>query len=345
MQGRYTVIELAELVGVPRTTINDWLGRYSQFIDFETQGRRRVYNDASVAVLKEISALRNSGLSSFEIEAELAKKHPLRGEPQPPEPVEAQPRPEAAPVREFGQRPPEQNVPPSSAPQDAPRPAANGEEFALMAKRQTDELAKVIGESFQNMARRIEDIERQSVRNGERATRWYLLSFALLLILVASGVLSYMKLEKVSSMRDELARADREKSLSIEALQKQLKDNTVSLSGRSDELRRNVQALEKGLVEQRADFEKALSQAKSESDAARQSEIERMRDKFAAERLELLRKLDAAPDSQTREAIVKEWRAKLEGDGAEKSGVQVLKAEGPIQSSSTAPLKPTTPSN
>jgi len=33
------------------------------------QGRRKMYTDASIEVLKEISDLRNSGLSSFDIEA------------------------------------------------------------------------------------------------------------------------------------------------------------------------------------------------------------------------------------------------------------------------------------
>ena len=34
----YTVMELAEQIGVPRTTINDWPGRYSQYIDTVVQG-------------------------------------------------------------------------------------------------------------------------------------------------------------------------------------------------------------------------------------------------------------------------------------------------------------------
>ena len=60
----YTVMELAEAVGVARTTINDWLSKYSPYIDFKTVGRRRVYTAAAVEVLKEISELRNQGLAS-----------------------------------------------------------------------------------------------------------------------------------------------------------------------------------------------------------------------------------------------------------------------------------------
>ena len=83
---KYSVIELAELLGVPRTTINDWLSKYSMYIDFTVQGKRRVYTDSSLAVLKEISGLRNSGMSSVDIEAELAKRHPVRAEPELQEP-------------------------------------------------------------------------------------------------------------------------------------------------------------------------------------------------------------------------------------------------------------------
>ena len=39
---KYSVIELAELLGVPRTTINDWRSKYSMYIDFTVQGKRRV---------------------------------------------------------------------------------------------------------------------------------------------------------------------------------------------------------------------------------------------------------------------------------------------------------------
>ena len=40
----YTVMELAEQIGVPRTTINDWLARYSMYIDTVAQGKRKVYH-------------------------------------------------------------------------------------------------------------------------------------------------------------------------------------------------------------------------------------------------------------------------------------------------------------
>lgn len=82
---KYSVIELGRASRGAEDTINDWLSKYSMYIDFTVQGKRRVYTDSSLAVLKEISGLRNSGMSSVDIEAELAKRHPVRAEPELPE--------------------------------------------------------------------------------------------------------------------------------------------------------------------------------------------------------------------------------------------------------------------
>ena len=145
---KYSVIELAELLGVPRTTINDWLSKYSMYIDFTVQGKRRVYTDSSLAVLKEISELRNSGMSSVDIEAELAKRHPVRAEPEPSETVQASSIPQKS-----GEKV-------SHASQPVPQGTAKTEnEFQLIAQRQSEELGKVIGETFQNMVLRMEELE------------------------------------------------------------------------------------------------------------------------------------------------------------------------------------------
>ena len=45
----YSISDLAEQVGVPRTTITDWLGKYSRFIELQTQGRRRFYTERTLA--------------------------------------------------------------------------------------------------------------------------------------------------------------------------------------------------------------------------------------------------------------------------------------------------------
>ena len=70
----YTVMELAEQIGVPRTTINDWLARYSMYIDTVAQGKRKVYPETALAVLREVASLRSAGKAFSEIETELAAK-------------------------------------------------------------------------------------------------------------------------------------------------------------------------------------------------------------------------------------------------------------------------------
>jgi len=171
----------------------------------------------------------------------------------------------------------------------------------------------MIGESFQTMARRIEDIERNASASSARASRWYMVSLALLVLILVAGALSFMKLAKVSEMRDELAKADNRKEEQLRLLA----ENTVNLSQQSGELRKNVEALEKGLVEQRLDFDKALQQAKSEGESARQAETSRLRDAFAAEKLELLKKLEASgSDSSAREEVLKEFRKTLADENA-----------------------------
>ena len=162
----YTVMELAEAVGVARTTINDWLSKYSPYIDFKTVGRRRVYTAAAVEVLKEISELRNQGLASGDIETELSKKHPMRAEP-----ADLQEKQEA----------PKGNVP--AAPRSSGTEGTNHEDFALIAQRQSDEIGRLFAESFQNMASRIETLENKAGNAERKLYIGYGIVFVLLLLL------------------------------------------------------------------------------------------------------------------------------------------------------------------
>lgn len=85
---KYTVMELAELVGVPRTTINDWLTKYAIYIQSVPQGRRRVYTESALNVLKKIAALRSNGLPLTEIETQLAATCAIQPQPETPQPPE-----------------------------------------------------------------------------------------------------------------------------------------------------------------------------------------------------------------------------------------------------------------
>ncbi len=76
----FTVSELGEQIGAPRTTINDYLSRYSEYIESEIRGKRRVYSERAVEVLKEIYRLRGDGKSFSDIGPILAGKYPIQAE-------------------------------------------------------------------------------------------------------------------------------------------------------------------------------------------------------------------------------------------------------------------------
>lgn len=266
----YTVIELAETLSVARTTINDWLARYTQYIDFKMVGRRRVYTEAALGVLKEISELRNKGLSGNDIETELAKTHPVR--PEPADGTET-----VKPPAETSRKTPAGQTPPT-------------EEFALIAKQQSDELGRIIAESFQNMAERMHNLEHKANRAERKVVLGYGLVFLLLAILLVLSVFLFQR-----QTRTELQNrsAESRQQNAIQAVD----EKTVRLSGSTEELKRGIGELRQGLSAQQKEFNRALSEMKS----ARDREVAELKERFAAEqkaRLEQMEKLSNEKDRE-----------------------------------------------
>lgn len=102
----YSIAALAAELQVPRTTVNDWLSRYADFMDSELSGRRRLYTGRTLAVLREIAALRDRGGSGAEIAEMLAGRHGVRPDvaagpaPERSGATSAPENPEEAPPRE-----------------------------------------------------------------------------------------------------------------------------------------------------------------------------------------------------------------------------------------------------
>ena len=167
----HTVMELAEKVGVPRTTINDWLAKFSQFAEFSMQGKRRVYSDSTLSVLLKISELRTAGKSSFEIEQELTRLYAVH--------------PEAAEEPEEEKSMPAEEKPGSGEP--FPDASAN----ALVVKQQTDELARLLGAGFQDIRGRMEALESKAHRNAVRSWFFFALASVLILLMSFGGLLVY----------------------------------------------------------------------------------------------------------------------------------------------------------
>ena len=71
----YSVAALAAALNVPRTTVNDWLAKYENFIDASAVGKRKVYSEQTLAVLQEVARLRDQGKTGAEIELALEQSH------------------------------------------------------------------------------------------------------------------------------------------------------------------------------------------------------------------------------------------------------------------------------
>ena len=346
---KYTVIELAELVGVPRTTINDWLSRYAAYIDFVMQGKRRVYPESAAAVLKEISALRNSGMTSADIEVELAKRHPLRAEPELQEP------PQTTSVPSSSE---EKNTAGATAGADTPPPGTENE-FQLIARRQSEELGKLIGDTFRDMAQRMEELERLNRAQHRRGILW-MGGAALLLILPLLGTLlayrTYRQTLLFSRENTELKQKAETTNHQLQELQRQ----SVELIAGSEQFRANIALLEKQLKAQKETFEKnigtikhnfekasaahqATLAAEKEKHAAtlkmKEAELALEKEKFASERLKFLRDIERM--SSDNENIVNDLKRQLgekarEGKRGEKhENIPEKKAEMPPPAADT----------
>lgn len=271
----YTVMELAETLGAARTTVNDWLSRYTQYIDFKMVGRRRVYTEATLAVLREISELRNKGLGGPEIETELAKNHAVR-------PVAEDPL-----FAAMGEEMPKQNEPekPASAPVPVPT-----DEFAIIAKQQSDELGRMFAESFRDMADRMNSLEKKADKAERKVWLGYGFVFVLLAALIVLGVLFFQRQDRTD--RENRAAGVQQK----EAIQA-VNDKTVKLTGSAEDMQKGISELKKGLDSQKKEFDKALREMKS----ANEREVAALKDNFAKEKKEQLQRMEQISAEKNRE--------------------------------------------
>ena len=73
----YIIADFVKILDVPRTTLKDWMTRYEEYIEFEIRGRRKIYFESSLLVLKEIAKMRKDGKTASEILLELSYTHPI----------------------------------------------------------------------------------------------------------------------------------------------------------------------------------------------------------------------------------------------------------------------------
>jgi len=319
MDGKnYTVMELAEQIGVPRTTINDWLARYSQYIDSILQGKRKVYPESALAVLREIAALRNSGKAFPEIETELSAKHPIRAVPVPPQEEKAEAKPSAA--SSAG----------NPAPEAKPETGENSSGFAVIARQQSEEIGRLIGESFRNMEQRIQGLEKLSAAQRRLSCIWLTACICFAVLLAATGYWAWLRMKSAGEENRRLRDLQVENTARLTALQEQ----SVTLIAGNRNFQANIAKLQSELKQQKQEFDHNIRAEKerltelhraqektlaAERDQARlqireqETRLALEKEKFAAERLKLLNELDALKKQQeSLKAELKAEQAKMQ---------------------------------
>ena len=337
MQGKcYSVMELAERVGVPRTTINDWLNRYSQYIDYMMQGKRRVYSENTLSVLLRISQLRSSGASSFQIEGELAASyavHPETADEVPP-PAETV---QKTVQKEEGQQPEEVQTEPSStvteetpAAEEAPKSPESGEDLSAAAQEETalvrnpaEDPAVLLGERFREMLEKMDRMEKRSRSSARRA--WIFFAFAAILTILV-GIAGFFAHRRLRDMEKEASEKNAELA--------RLTERAANLTAGAQSMREQLETLQSGLASQEKEFRAALQENRENYEKRREAELSAQKDRFAAERLELVRQMESAQrDAEEREAKLRKdneetvRRLKEEKESALKRQAEALKKQ------------------
>ncbi len=284
----YTITELVHELELPRSTINDWLVRYEQYIEFAKRGKRKMFFESSLKVLQEIAELRVKEKSSYEIEQELARRHPVQAE------VAAVPGKKSS-----------GNASASQAEEDNLLPSVN---------LQSEELTKIFGTRLEEISQYISTAQQQNRQVTRKIGRWYLTAMVLFALLMAAFAVAVVKIKQViDEQKYQLVNNQtitKEQNRSVVAgleLNKQTLQGTrqtinkqtaelnrigVQLDRNAVDYKKNVAELQAGLKEQRENFATMLDKARDDAAKEKAAELARQRDAFAKQQLEKLRKLE-----------------------------------------------------
>jgi hypothetical protein len=283
---KFSVSDLADALNVPRTTVNDWLSRYSQYIDFRMQGKRKIYLESALKVLEEISDLRNSGMSSFDIEEELVKRHPLNVED-----VTHQQEAKAASEEKT---------------EDLEENETNQEEFALTIKKQTDEIGKMISEKLQNMSNRMDEIENSNRLANEKAGRWHNFAIVLLVLFVIAIAFSAYKISEYLKTNEKLQFEKKDYAEKLTDSEKNLQETALKLQRDTKDFQKNIKKLNDEMEEQEKEFKELLDKKLKEAETKKEAELQKAKDDFAQEKLDFLKRLDkASTEKQFKDETIK----------------------------------------
>ena len=274
----YLASDLAGELGLPRSTINDWLMRYADYLEVETRGKRKVYSEKSLRILKEISGMRNEGKSSFEIEQLLASRYGIRPEVAPHTP--------AAPVRENGETLPAPTVPgePSGETLPALRPAF-------------EQMSVQINTEFLKLADRLEEAEHQRRRLVQRMR---IIMTVLLLGLVAFILILALVMYQAFSRIEQRNREAAQQATCESG--KKLDEMTVILDKSREDFTTNLARLRDEMGRQRESFEARIREMEKDAATRTEAQIIKLKEEFARKQQQELQKLVDAHEKKLKEA-------------------------------------------
>ena len=302
----YSISDLAEQVGVPRTTITDWLGKYSRFIELQTQGRRRFYTERTLAVLCKIAEFRNAGRSIADIDSELERVFPVHPTVEPPDPA------------------PAADAPSESAQNDAPS-AAPGT-YPVVKQENSDELYDLLGAKFADLCEAMSEVDRKAGASVRRLRLMFAVAVvtAMLLLCFLALFYAFFLIQRESAATgksaaaaiSELTAGTADGNAAIRADVSGLAGDVSGLAGGVSGMNEELQKLREDLPAQRAAFEAAIEEMRKSSGSALEAQqaqfeakIALEKEVFAAERLELLRKIDSLQERLDQAAAGEPGRA------------------------------------
>ena len=289
----YSVAALAAALNVPRTTVNDWLAKYENFIDATAVGKRKVYSARTLTVLQEVAKLRDKGKTGAEIEAALEGIVGVTPEIAPEKPVEA---------------PAEK----SPAAEDQAAPRESDAQTQLPAVKKFEENAM-------ELAAFIADLRKEQVQSRKRSRLTALMLLIVIIVLVAALGAA------VQAVRMQFAERQLEAVRMQQTLEKLNKDFTSELKSMENLRQQERLAAEKNtlmlkneltrLQKANAEEVKRLSQQLAADQKAMQKKLalqeKELKNKSEAERKVLLAKMekDAAAAQDQLDLLKKELAA------------------------------------
>ena len=307
-QNLYSISDLADQVGVPRTTITDWLGKYARFVELQTQGRRRFYTDRTLAVLCKVAELRTAGRSIGDIDGELERIFPVH--------------PTVEPAENAGGT--EADLSSNPAGQDAANPNPGQQNYPVVKQENFDELYDLLGAKFTDLCDAMSSVNRKADASARRLR--LMLAVAVMIIVVLSGFLALFYVNFLVQRDNAAASRDAASAIAALSAGSETRENALrtdvgnlsgsvsglagsvsgmegrvsGMEGRVSGINDELQKLRADLPAQRAAFEAAIAEMKRASGSAMEAQqaqfearIALEKEQFAAERLKLLQQIDS----------------------------------------------------